>query len=312
MRSMISRLPRHLAFATACVTSLACASTLAHAAEAAKAAAPAAEADAPQVPGDDIFGFSNTTDPGNKGDLQYFNENDGRAGKRDGSYGALNSKFAIGYTFADNWWVGGALFSAYNQASNVTGIANVDHLRFDGASVELLHRIIERSASNPFAMTLSVEPRWSLNDGVTGLPSQAYQSTFKIFMDAPVLADTIYWGGNIQYTIQTAQDPINIGQHLASSQLMLSSALTWQAGSNFFFGGEARFFTLSDNYTLSHEVGRALYIGPAALWKATDKIAFNVTYQPQVYGRSSTSPNQSLDLDNFERAQFRAKLNVNF
>ena len=94
--------------------------------------------------------------------------------------------------------------------------------------------------------------------------------------------------------------------------MLISSALTWQAGANLFFGGEARFFTLSDNYTLSHEVGRALYIGPTALWKATDKIAFNVTYQPQVYGRALANPTQRLDLDNFERAQFRAKLNVSF
>ena len=289
----------------------ACAALPAFAADPAKAPA-ATESNAPSVPGDDIFGFSNTTDPGNKGDLQYFNENDGRAGKRDGSYSALNSKFALGYTFADNWWIGGAFFSAYNQSSNVTGIPDVDHLRFDGASIELLHRIIERSASNPFAVTLSAEPRWSRNDGVTGLPSDAYQSTFKMFIDAPVVRDTIYWGGNLQYTVQTAQDPINIGQHLASSQLLISSALTWQAGANLFFGGEARFFTLSDNYTLSHEVGRALYIGPTALWKATDKIAFNVTYQPQVYGRALANPTQRLDLDNFERAQFRAKLNVSF
>jgi hypothetical protein len=94
---------------------------------------------------------------------------------------------------------------------------------------------------------------------------------------------------------------------------MLSSmAITWRASSSLFFGGEARLFTLSSNWTLSHEIGRALYLGPTMLWKATDKVALNVTFQPQVYGRSASNPGMRLDLDNFERAQFRAKLQVAF
>ena len=48
------------------------------------------------------------------------------------------------------------------------------------------------------------------------------------------------------------------------------------------------------------------------LWKITDKIAFNATFQPQVAGRSTASPDLNLDLDNFERAQFRAKVAVAF
>jgi hypothetical protein len=45
--------------------------------------------------------------PGQAGDLEYFNENDGRVGKRRGTYGALDSKFALPYTFADDWWLAG-------------------------------------------------------------------------------------------------------------------------------------------------------------------------------------------------------------
>ena len=264
------------------------------------------------VPGDDIFGFSNTSDPGNPGDLQYFNENDGRLGKRDGTYGALNSKFALGYTFAPNWWIGGAFFTAFNKTGSVTDLPNVDHLNFDGLSVELLHRIIERSQSNPFGVTLSVEPRWSRTDAVTGLSSQSYQSTFKLFMDAPITPGALYWDGNLQLTLQNAQDPMNVASWLPSSQLLASTAVTYQPLPNVFMGAEARYFTLSDNYTLSHEIGRALYLGPTFLWKITDKVALNATLQPQVYGHSRANPARSLDLDNFERAQFRAKLVVAF
>ena len=276
-------------------------------------AASAAEAEAPGVPGDDIFGFTNVTDPGNPGDLQVFNENDGRLGKRDGSYSALNQKLAVGYTFAQNWWFGFGVFSALNKMSGVTGLGDTNHGKFDGASVELLHRVVERSASNPFAVTVSVEPRWGRVDGVSGQSAESFASTFKLFVDAPVVADKLFWGANIQLNVQNSQDPTNTSQWLPSSQVALSTALAWQPASpNFFLGVEARYFVVSDNFTFSHDIGHALYLGPTLLWKPTDKLAFNVTYQPQVYGRAAANPGLRLDLDNFERAQFRAKLNVAF
>jgi hypothetical protein len=276
------------------------------------AAATPASATTPSVPGDDIFGFTTPTDPGNPGDLAYFNENDGRLGKRDGRYGALNSKFALGYTFAENWWVGGAFFTALNRTVNVAGLPNVNQFSFDGLSVEVLHRVIERGPSNPFAITLSIEPRWGRIDGVTGLGSNSYGATFKLFTDAVVVPDALYWGANLQLNSQTGQDPMNPRIWLPSSQLLTSLSLTYQMATNLFLGAEARYFTLSDTASMRHEIGRALYIGPTLLWKPTEKTALNVTFQPQVYGRSIIAPSRTLDLDDFERAQFRVKLNVNF
>ncbi len=62
----------------------------------------------------------------------------------------------------------------------------------------------------------------------------------------------------------------------------------------------------------TRNLGNAFYLGPTILWKVTDKISLNTTLQQQVFGRSKLTPGQSLDLDNFERAQFRAKLAVTF
>ena len=278
----------------------------------APASAGRAGKEVPDVPGGDIFGFTSPTDTGKPGDLAYSNENDGRIGKGQGVYGALDSKFAMAYTFADNWWLAGGFFTALHQSSHVTGLPDVDRIGFDGVSIELMHRIIERSSSNPIAATVSVEPRWGQIDSVTGLPSTSVGSTFKFFTDYVVIPDKLYWGGNLRYTIESAQDPLNHRQSTLSAQLLSSTAMTWQASPSLFFGGEIRLFLLSSNWALSHETGRALYIGPTMLWKVTDKVALNITFQPQVYGRSASHPGIALDLDNFERAQFRARLEVAF
>jgi hypothetical protein len=44
----------------------------------------------------------------------------------------------------------------------------------------------------------------------------------------------------------------------------------------------------------------------------SDKLVYNTTFQPQIAGRSTGNPQRRLDLDNFEKAQFRAKLSIAF
>jgi hypothetical protein len=58
----------------------------------------------------------------------------------------------------------------------------------------------------------------------------------------------------------------------------------------------------------NERTGYAYYLGPTLLWKITDKIAFNTTWQPQIAGRSVDNPGLTYDLDTFTRAQFRFKL----
>jgi hypothetical protein len=266
----------------------------------------------PQVPGDDIFGFSSPTDPGKPGDREIFNENDGRAGKDRGRYLGLNSKLAFGYTFASDWWIGIGTFAAGNWTRSVPDLPNIGSVGFDGLSIEILHRIVERSAINPFALTLSVEPRWGRKDPVTGLGSESFSVTFKLFTDAVVIHDTLYWSANVQFGPQRAQDPLKIAPWQGSFGLLLSTALAWQLSPSFFAGAEARYLSQSDSVVPKNQVGQAVYLGPTLLWKPNEQLAINLTVQPQLWGHARDEPGRRLDLTHFERAQFRLKLNAQF
>ena len=264
------------------------------------------------VPGDEIFGFSTPTDVGNPGDIGFANENDGRAGKRGGMYRALNTRYEFGYTFAPDWWVGASLFGSYNHARNVPDLTDINRIAFDGLSFELEHRIVKRTPTNPFAVAVSMEPRWGRIDGVSGLSAHAINVAFKVFVDAVVVPDKLFWGGNMIWTPQRAEDPTDPSKWLSSSAILLSSAVAYQVSPKFFVGAEARYLGSYSTIFPTREVGHAVYVGPTLLWKVTDKIAFNTTFQPQVAGRSTTNPGLRLDLDNFERVQFRAKLAIAF
>jgi hypothetical protein len=265
-----------------------------------------------EVPGDDIFGFTSPTDIGNPGDIVFGNENDGRFGKRSGSYRALNTKYEFSKTLSQDWWIAGSFFGAFNHIRNNPDLDDVSRSAFDGLSFEIERRILRRSPGNPFAIALSLEPRWGRIDGTSGQFSNSYGAAFKLFVDAVMIPDVLFWGANLQFSSQSAEDPMDRSHWIKSSSTLASMALAYQLPNKIFLVGvEARYLSAFDGAWLNYNVGKALYLGPTFLWRVTEKIGINLTYQPQISGRAAGNP-ERLDLDNFERAQFRAKLAVTF
>jgi hypothetical protein len=266
----------------------------------------------PEVPGDDIFGFTSATDVGDKGDLGFANELTGFRGKRDGSYRWLSNKMELGYTFAENWWIAGSVFISNHRIHGVTDLNDRDATSFEGLSFEIKYRAIERSKFNPFAVTLSIEPfrSWiDVADG-TGTRTDGYGAAFKIYSDAAIVPDKLFWAANAVWVPFRQQPPEDRSVWLEGSGTSLSTALTFQPLKNLFVGAEVRQLVNYGGTHFDERTGYAYYFGPTLLWKITDKIAFNATWQPQIAGRSIDNPNLRYDLDNFERAQFRFKLAV--
>jgi len=94
--------------------------------------------------------------------------------------------------------------------------------------------------------------------------------------------------------------------------MLVSTAIAYQWSPKFFLGAEARYLASFSAILPTQEDGHAVYVGPTLLWKVTETVAFNTTFQPQIAGRSTGNPQRRLDLDNFEKAQFRAKLSIAF
>jgi hypothetical protein len=268
--------------------------------------------DIPEVPGDDIFGFTSATDVGDKGDLGFANELTGFRGKRDGSYRWLSNKMELGYTFAENWWIAGSAFVSNHRIHGVTDMDDRDATTFEGLSFEIKNRVVERSQSNPFAVTLSIEPfrPWiDVADG-SGRRTDGYGAAFKVYTDAAIVPDKIFWAANAVWVPFRQQSLEDRSVWLEGSGTSLSTALTFQPLKNLFVGAEIRQLVNYGGTHFDERTGYAYYFGPTLLWKITDKIAFNATWQPQIAGRSIDNPNLRYDLDNFERAQFRFKLAV--
>jgi hypothetical protein len=264
------------------------------------------------VPGDDIFGFTDPTDVGSPGECGFAFEFDGAAGKGHGRYLTGTLKKEFGTTVADNLAVAVAAFTTYHNIRGVPELDDLDRARFDGFSGEVAYRFIERSALNPVAATFAMEPRWARLDGTSGARVTAYSVEFKLFVDTVLVAERLYAALNLTYAPGTQKlDSDPLGKWERFSDTSVSGALTYQVNDRLFVGGEIRHLAAFDGAALERKVGEALFVGPTMMVKLSEAAAFNVVWTPQVWGRAAGS-HGSLDLDNFQRHQFRIKLSVSF
>ena len=266
------------------------------------------------IPGGDLFGFTTPTDLGEPGENGLFLENQGAFGKRDGIYGLIDTKLELSRTPVADWWVAGSVFGEWRNVENVS-IAPVDksQFAFDGLSFEIEHRILERSATNPLAVSVSVEPRWGLVDPAWGERSEFKLVELKMFADAVVIPDQLYWGGNLNWAFGSQVDPERTGHHVESAVTNISTALTWQATPHVFLGAEAKYLAAFHRIGFWDDLdGSALFLGPTAMVKFTDKVALTLAFEPQVFGHAIGAASPIHDLDDFTRSIFRAGLAAQF
>jgi hypothetical protein len=269
------------------------------------------EVEALEVPGGDIFGFTSPTDVGSPGDRGVAFEVSTRAGKRDGTYVSPTLKTQFGFTIAENFAVAVSPFMTAHRIREVPDLDNRTSTRFDGFSGEIAYRFIERTATNPFAATFSVEPRWARVDALTGERVHSYGNEFKLFIDAVLVPEKLYGAINVNYGIGTQKGFGPDGTWANGSGTNVSGALTYQITDRIFVGAEARWLTAFSGALLDDYGGWGLFAGPTLLVKVTESAALNVVWTPQVAGRAEGAGGH-LDLDNFERHQFRAKFATAF
>jgi hypothetical protein len=298
------------------------------------------------VPGGDIFGFTSPTDVGSPGDKGLAFETTTRFGKRGGSYIAPTLKNQFSATISENLSLAVSPFITGHRIRAVPGLVAEEaggtagsstststsasteaaegepavgvrpirrsQLRFDGFSAEANYRILARTAANPVAATISIEPRWARVDALAGERVDAYATEAKLFVDAVLVPERLYGALNLNYAVATQHSYLPGSRWERSSGTLLSGALAYQATERLFVGVEARYLTAFSGAFLNQFAVQGLFVGPNLLIKLSDSAALNVAWTPQVAGKAKGMGERHLDLDNFERHQFRLKLATSF
>jgi hypothetical protein len=256
-----------------------------------------------------LFAFMIGSDVGNVGEREFQTQTTGRFSKASGNYRAIGQEFELEFVPARNFRVelGGTF--ATHDIFGVPGLADRSQFEGQGVSLDLRYRFLDRE-KDPFGLTLAVESRVDRIDETTAARVRKYGTEFTLAFDRELIPDLSVAALNLIYQPEWTR-MLATGQTEHESTVGAAVAMMAQIQPGFFLGGEMRYFRKYDGIGLEQFEGQALFVGPTAFLKLSDRSRLTANWSFQAWGRPAGST-AALDLVNFERHQARLVLGVNF
>jgi hypothetical protein len=256
-----------------------------------------------------MFGFTEGSDIGERGEKELEADSTGRFGRLDGSYNNLATTLEAKYTLSDRFRLSAAATVAYYDISGVSWIDDRRQGAVQSASFEARYRLFGRQQA-PLGVTLSVAPRWGFADDVTGAPADQQGAEFRLLADRELITGRLFGAFNLDYEpMQTRLR--KSGETVRDSTLGIGAALAMQVMPNVFIGAEARSLRHHEGLGLNSFAGQSLYIGPTFYATFGQGYFLSAAWNVQVWGAVAGSSG-ALDLVNFERHQAKLRLGVTF
>lgn len=256
-----------------------------------------------------IFGFTLGSGIGLEGEREFTVDSIGRFGKRDGHYAATETKYE--YEFTPSQFVQ-IEFGALGSTHDIRGVTDLDDRRqiaFGGGFVELRYLAVERTSSNPLAVTLAFEPTVRLIDETGGEHVHNYEFETTLNADLELVRNRLYAGFNLLYEPEYTHTLTD--ETFRETALGVSGALAFRITSNVVIGGEAWYLRHYDDFALTSFTGDAVMVGPTLYVQFTPKMFMIAAWNTQVWGREVGNP-QALNLAEFQRQRARLKFAVEF
>src|SRR5215475_4322554 len=133
-----------------------------------------------------MFGFTEGSDIGAKGERELETDSTGRFGRLGGSNNVATALEAK-YSLSDRFRLSAVATVAYYDISGVSGIDDRRHGALESISFDARYRLFDRGRA-PFGLTLSVEPHWGFANDVTGAPAQQQRAVFRVLADRELIA----------------------------------------------------------------------------------------------------------------------------
>jgi len=260
-----------------------------------------------------IFGFTEGSGIGLEGEREVSADTIARIGKRDGRYSASETK--LEYEFTPNQYVQfefGPLASWHN-IQNVTDLDDRNRMAFSGFFGEIRYLLLDRTSSQPLAVTISAEPEWHRNDETSGARVTNLGLEVKLNFDLELIQKRLYLGANLLYEPEATRNPDGVGAGwLKESTDGISGALAYRIAPAVFVGAEAWYLRHYDGSWFNSFTGDALFVGPTLYVQLTRKMFMTAAWNTQVWGREVDNPGVSFNLAEFSRQRAKLKVAVEF
>ncbi|MBI3434215.1 MAG: hypothetical protein HY056_03930 [Proteobacteria bacterium] len=256
-----------------------------------------------------LFGFTEGSDIGEKGEKELELEAFGRFGKRRGTYAAVSTTAQGKFTIFDDFRIAPGATVAYHAISGVPGLDNHHRAAFEGISFETKYRLLNR-AKAPFGLTVTVFPAWARIDPTSGGPVDTYSVATAISADREIVHGRLFAAVNLTY------DPVASRSRITdvwsrASMFGVSGAVATHVAGGVFVGGEVRYARAYEGLVLNRSAGDALFVGPTFYVPLSGDAWVAGVWNIQVAGHAMGFPG-ALDLVNFQRHEIAVRFGKPF
>ena len=251
-----------------------------------------------------IFGFTTGSGIGLEGEKEFTVDAIGRFSKRGGHYAASETKYEFEFTPSQFIQIE---FGALGSTHHISGVTDLDDRRqfaLGGAFAELRYLAIERTSSNPLAVTLAVEPTIRRIDETGGARVRNFELETTINADLELIRNRLFAGFNLLYEPEVTK--LASGETEREAKFGGSAALAVRVAPNVVLGAEAWYLRHYDAANLTAFTGDAVMLGPTLYWAFTPKMFMTAAWNVQVWGREVGSP-VSLNLAEFQHHRVKLK-----
>jgi hypothetical protein len=265
-----------------------------------------------------LFGFTEGTDAGEKGQQEVVFDSVSRIGKRRAGpgpshYRAFDARLGYQFDPIDRLSIE---FSAFGTLHRVRTIADLDDKAFgtfDGASIDVKYQFLKGSAEQPVGFALEVRPRFTRILPIEGNGADVFDLETLAQVDVQIVPNTLWYGSNVSFEPAVGRQR-GSGEGYRSSTFVWSNALVGEVADKTYLGPELRYLRGYDGAFLNRLESQALTLGPALHHRFTEKAWITLAYAGQIWGRDSDPAfaRRALGLGQFERHAVRLKLGLEF
>jgi len=257
-----------------------------------------------------IYGFMIGSDVGDLGEREFQATTTGRFSKQAGTYQALGQQLELEFVPIKNFRIEiETTLSAYNIAS-VPGLVDRSLAGWQGAALDLRYRFLDRETAL-FGLTLALESHGNRIDETTASRTQNYGAELTLALERDLIPGLAVATLNLGYQPEWTHLAGVPSVDQQDSTLAVAFGIMAQVRPDFLIGGEVRYFRQYEGIGLDELGGEALFVGPTAYFRLSERARLTASWSIQAWGRPAGT-SATLDLVNFERQQARVIFGLNF
>ena len=258
-----------------------------------------------------IFGFTEGSDVGEKGEWTLFYDSVVRAPTRGNGFAAWDGGVGIGSSPTNRAVVSLTLLPSFEQTADLVttpnGASRVSSHGL-GASASFKYQVFRREEA-PVGLAVQIAPYWQ------HLKSSPFEhdtlgSEVRLLADRVLVPDRWFAAVNVAY--QPHRDAYPDGRAFRTTTAEISGSISSKVLDNLFVGAEIRHIGKYQGFVCDKWEGDAFYVGPSAFVLLGKQGYFGVAWSARVAERVNGGAAQLPDFDGFDRHQLRFKAGVSF